>query len=87
MVVMQHQIEYLINDEIKSEKFSLVILGKDNEHTAMAHTVGLPLGIVAKLILENKLTELSGVVIPTVKDIYLPVIEELKEFGVNFMKQ
>lgn len=87
MVVMQHQIEYLVNDEIKSEKFSLVILGKDKEHTAMAHTVGLPLGIVAKLILENKLTELSGVVIPTVKDIYLPVIEELKEFGVNFIRQ
>ena len=87
MVVMQHQIEYVLNDEIKSEKFSLVILGRNKEHTAMAHTVGLPLGIVAKLLLESKLSELSGVVIPTVKDIYLPVIEELKEFGVRFVKQ
>ena len=49
----------------------------------MAKTVGLPLGIAAKLILNNKL-KLTGLHIPTHKDIYIPVLKELEQHGIIF---
>ena len=55
----------------------------DEIHTAMAKTVGLPLGIAAKLIL-NGTINLSGIHIPVNKEIYNPVLNELKNYGVVF---
>jgi saccharopine dehydrogenase (NADP+, L-glutamate forming) len=49
----------------------------------MAKTVGLPLGIAAKLILNGKI-KLSGLHIPTHKEIYEPVLKELEDLGVKF---
>jgi hypothetical protein len=51
----------------------------------MAKTVGLPLAIAARLIL-NKEIDLTGLQIPTHPQIYVPVMEELKKFGVVFME-
>jgi saccharopine dehydrogenase-like NADP-dependent oxidoreductase len=62
---------------------SLVVYGEDNRRTAMAKTVGLPLGIAAGLILENKIA-LSGLHIPVVPEIYEPVLQELAEQGIHF---
>jgi len=52
----------------------------------MAKTVGLPLGIAAKLILENKIP-LRGLHIPIVRDIYEPVMEELALNGIRFHEE
>jgi len=49
----------------------------------MAKTVGLPLGIAAKLILEEKITE-RGLHIPVVAGIYEPVLAELKKYEIEF---
>ena len=49
----------------------------------MAKTVGLPLGIAAKLIL-NDTIKLKGLHIPTAKDIYEPVLNELEKAGIKF---
>ena len=46
----------------------------------MAKTVGLPLGIAAKLILENKI-QLTGLHIPIIPEIYEPVLKELETAG------
>lgn len=86
MVVMQHIFEYTLpNKKSKKQKriSSMVVIGKDQTHTAMAKTVGLPLGIAAKLIL-NKKIELSGVRIPIAQEIYNPVLSELEQFGIKF---
>ncbi len=48
----------------------------------MAKTVGLPLGIAAKLLIEGKIKQ-RGVVIPTAKEIYEPVLGELKAMGIE----
>jgi len=83
MIVMLHEIEYSI-DGIKSTiESSLVVKGENSLYTAMAKTVGLPLGIAAKLILEEKI-KLKGLHIPTSKEIYEPVLEELKKNAVEF---
>jgi hypothetical protein len=49
----------------------------------MAQTVGLPLGIAAKLILSGALN-LHGVLIPIHKEIYEKVLPELEKEGIRF---
>jgi saccharopine dehydrogenase-like NADP-dependent oxidoreductase len=84
MIVMQHQIKFKnAKAEIKHMTSSLVVIGDDPVHTAMAKTVGIPLAIASKLILQNKITA-RGVVIPTTKEIYNPVLKELESLGVKF---
>jgi saccharopine dehydrogenase-like NADP-dependent oxidoreductase len=84
MVVMLHEIEYEINNEKKKIESSLMISGEDSRRTAMAKTVGLPLGIVAKLILNGDIN-LKGLHIPVSKEIYEPVLKELEEYGIKFI--
>jgi saccharopine dehydrogenase (NADP+, L-glutamate forming) len=62
---------------------SLVVKGENSLRTAMAKTVGLPLGIAAKMILNGTIQK-SGLHIPTSRDIYEPVLAELKKYGVEF---
>jgi len=83
LVVMVHEIDYVDGDAVKHIKSSLYLTGSDGEHTAMALTVGLPLAIVTKLILNNQITQ-RGVVMPKYKEIYEPVLKELEEYGVGF---
>lgn len=86
MIVMLHEIEYSIGNQNHLVKSSLLVKGEDEVHTAMAKTVGLPLGIAAKLILNGTIT-LTGVHIPISKEIYNPVLEELKKYGVVFKER
>ena len=86
MIVMLHEMEYEINGDKKEIKSSLIVKGKDQLHTAMAQTVGLPLGIAAKLILQDKIT-LTGLHIPIVPEIYEPVLEELAQNGIKFYER
>jgi saccharopine dehydrogenase-like NADP-dependent oxidoreductase len=86
MIVMQHQFEYLLGKERKRIVSSMVVKGKDRNETAMSLTVGLPLGIAAKLILEGKIVE-TGVKIPVEKVFYDPVLRELEEYGIRFIEE
>ncbi|HLX91249.1 MAG TPA: saccharopine dehydrogenase C-terminal domain-containing protein [Puia sp.] len=83
MIVMLHEVEYSANNEKCSVQSSLVVKGKDSSHTAMAKTVGLPLGIAAKLVLMEKF-KLPGVRIPVEPEIYRPVLKELEEHDIIF---
>lgn len=86
MIVMQHQFEYLQNGELKKLNSSLLVFGEDPRYTAMAKTVGLPVAIATKLIL-NGAIQSTGVKIPTAKNVYVPVLLELKEHGINFVEE
>ncbi len=83
MIVMLHEFVYELNGEHKQVQSSLVVKGEDSIYTAMAKTVGLPLGIAAKIILNGTLT-LTGLHIPIVKEIYEPVLEELAHEHIIF---
>ncbi len=85
-VVMLHELEYLIADVPFKIRSSLNLIGENKEHTAMAKTVGLPLGIAAKLILNGKIN-LKGLHIPILKEIYEPVLNELKLYGIDFHEE
>lgn len=83
LIVMLHELEYSINNKKFALQSSLVVKGDDELHTAMAKTVGLPLGIAAVLILENKIA-IKGLHIPIIKEIYEPVLAELIKEGIAF---
>lgn len=86
MIVMQHEFDFLLKGENKKIVSSLVVKGEDQTYTAMAKTVGLPLAITTKLILQGKI-KARGVVIPTAKEIYEPVLTELENLGVKFVEK
>ena len=86
MIVMQHQFEYVQSGEQKKLNSSLLVFGDDTRYTSMAKTVGLPVAIATKLILNGKINS-TGVKIPTTKDIYIPVLKELEENGINFVEE
>jgi saccharopine dehydrogenase (NADP+, L-glutamate forming) len=86
MIVMLHEIGYTLAGKAHEIKSSLVVKGDDHLLTAMAKTVGLPLGIAAALILEGKI-QLSGVHIPVLQEIYEPVLDELKKHDIRFREQ
>lgn len=82
MVVLQIEVEYEIENRVEKIISSLIIYGNPGYNTAMAETVGLPLGVGAKLILNNKIKE-KGVIIPIHADIYKPALNELAELGIK----
>ncbi|MBI3509126.1 MAG: saccharopine dehydrogenase NADP-binding domain-containing protein [Bacteroidetes bacterium] len=86
MIVMQHRFEYSLKGKEHHLTSSLVVKGEDEIHTAMAKTVGLPAAIAVKLILTGKIAR-TGVCVPVHADIYAPVLEELKSFGIKFSEK
>jgi saccharopine dehydrogenase (NADP+, L-glutamate forming) len=83
LIVMLHEFEYAVAGRRRYLKSRLVVKGENNLRTAMAKTVGLPLGIAARLILENKI-RLKGLHIPIIGEIYDPVLHELELQGIRF---
>lgn len=86
LVVMWHRFGITEAGKNKTIEASLVATGKNSVDTAMAMTVGLPLGIAARLLLEGKIQE-RGVVIPTASELYEPVLAELKTSGIELIER
>ncbi|MFN8166744.1 MAG: saccharopine dehydrogenase C-terminal domain-containing protein [Bacteroidia bacterium] len=83
MIVMQHAFEYTIGTKKYRHLSSLVVKGENQVFTSMAKTVGLPAAIAARLILNGKIN-LKGVQIPVKREIYHPILAELKSFNISF---
>lgn len=86
MVVMQHQLDYELDGTQRRLVASMVDMGRDQNHTAIARTVGLPAAIAAKHILAGHIKS-RGVLIPTVRDIYAPILKELEDFDIRFTEE
>jgi len=86
MIVMLHEIGYIINYERKEIRSCLIVKGEDAMHTAMSKTVGLPLAIAAKLILQEKI-KLTGLHIPVIPEIYELVLAELEKNQIKFNEE
>lgn len=83
MLIMQHEFKYEEGGEEKMVVSAMAFEGENQERTAMAITVGLPLAITTKLFLQGKINK-TGVILPIHEEIYEPVLEELKTFGIRF---
>ena len=85
LIVMWHRLGYVLNGTPRTMISHLTVAGKDETQTAMAKTVGLPLGIAAKLLLQGKISH-RGVVIPVHEEIYKPVLAELSSLNISFVE-
>jgi saccharopine dehydrogenase-like NADP-dependent oxidoreductase len=83
MIVMWHRFRYILNGSAFELQSKLITYGDDPTHTAMSKTVGLPIAIAAKHILQGT-WKLSGVYLPTHSHIYEPVLQELASMGIIF---
>ena len=86
MIVMWHKFVFEKDGVFHEKHSSMIVMGEDQTHTAMAKTVGLPVGITAKMILNGKITE-PGVHIPIKKSIYTPILKELEQYGIKFKEK
>jgi saccharopine dehydrogenase-like NADP-dependent oxidoreductase len=81
-VIMLHEMTY----QLHGKRFlttSLLDKRGSSQHTAMAETVGLPIGIAAQMIL-SKRWKITGVIRPVYREIYQPVLEALEKHGIKF---
>jgi saccharopine dehydrogenase-like NADP-dependent oxidoreductase len=86
MVVMWHRFRYKADGEQHEMHASLAVIGQDQKHTAMARTVGLPIAMACKLVLNGKIEE-RGVLLPLKASIYDPILEELVKLGIIFHEE
>ena len=83
---MQHQLDFLQEGIHKKKYSTLVYIGQDTTHTAMSMTVGLPLAMIARRILEGAY-KAKGVQLPIQPEIYNPVLAELEQHQIQFIEE
>lgn len=83
MIVMYHKFGYVLNGEKKQIDANMVVTGENRAYTAMSKTVGFPVAIATLLILNGKI-KTPGVQIPLNKEVYKPILTELKSHGIVF---
>lgn len=86
MLVMHHEFEYLLEGKKHQILSSMVNLGENQIFTSMSNTVGLPVAICAKMILNNEIS-LKGVQVPVMKEVYQPILNELEDYGITFVEK
>jgi len=86
MIVMQHQFDFLLNGRHRKRYSTMVCIGKDHRETAMSMTVGLPVAMVARRIMDGSYAS-KGVLLPIDPGLYNPVLAELAEHQIKFIEE
>lgn len=86
MIIMVHEITYTLHQQKHHVQSSLIVKGENALHTAMARTVGLPLGIAASLVLDGRISQ-TGLHIPVSPAFYIPVLQKLEKMGITFTER
>jgi saccharopine dehydrogenase-like NADP-dependent oxidoreductase len=84
MIAMYHLLSYDLQGKSFELRAHLVVEGENADRTAMAKTVGLPLALAAKFILNGQISS-PGVHIPVQAEFYGPVLKELEELGITLV--
>ncbi|XP_022801173.1 alpha-aminoadipic semialdehyde synthase, mitochondrial-like [Stylophora pistillata] len=83
MVFLQHDIGVDLPDKTQqNRRIDMICHGDPNGHSAMARTVGLPVAIATKMVLDGDL-KATGVVLPLSREIYKPLLKRLKAEGIH----
>ncbi|XP_051917277.1 alpha-aminoadipic semialdehyde synthase, mitochondrial [Hippocampus zosterae] len=70
--------------ELENKRVSLVVYGEDGRFSAMAKSVGYPVAVAARMLLDGEITS-KGIVLPMSKEIYAPALKRLKDEGLNIV--
>jgi len=86
MVIIFHDFEYTLKGKKHRRTSTMVLKGDNDQQTAMAKLVGLPMGIFVRLLMEDKINS-KGVQIPVMREFYEPVLAELATYGIKFREE
>ncbi len=86
MIIVHNEMVVEFPDRKEKRISSMMVEGIPFGDSAMARAVSLPPAIAAKLILEGKITN-KGVCIPSTKEMYQPILEEMETLGFAFKKE
>lgn len=87
MIILRHRFVWVDSNGRERDGYSTLIgYGEPEGTTIMAKTVGLPPAIATRAILEGRI-ELIGVQIPTVPELYEPILTELEKEGIGFIEE
>ena len=84
MVAMHTVIEAVFEDGQKELHQSSLLTFGDSTMSAMCRTVGFPAAAAADLVLSGGLKNQTGLVLPTDKSIYLPILAAVEKEGIVF---
>lgn len=83
LIVLRHDIGILWPDNKREERgINLVIYGNSKGHSAMSLTVGYPVALATKMILDGEIQQ-RGVILPFTPDIYRPILNRLRLEGIE----
>ena len=86
LVLLHHRIRSRGMDGSSREIQARLEAYGDERHSAMARTVGIPVGIAARLLGEKAITQ-KGVLAPVTPQIYRPMLQELAQHNIKFQTE
>jgi len=86
MIIVHNEMLVEFSNRKEKRISSMMNEGIPYGDSAMARAVSLPPAIAAKLILEGKITS-KGVCMPSTKEMYEPILDEMESFGFSFKKE
>lgn len=86
MIVMQHIFKYELDGKNYQTTSTLVFKGKNEVETSMAITVGMPVAFATEMLLKDEI-KVTGVHIPVIPQLYVPILEKLSKIGINFIEE
>ncbi len=86
MIIVHNEMDVEFPNGKEKHISSMMVEGIPNGDSAMARAVSLPPAIATKLILEGKIKN-TGVCMPSTKEMYEPILEEMESLGFAFKKE
>ena len=86
MVLMQHIFDITTKEGEKQQLIARLVDYGNEQYSSIAKTVAIPAAIAVEMILEKQI-DIKGVHIPISKAIYKPILQRLKEFGIQMEEE
>lgn len=87
MVLMHTSIQALFPEGEREEYTSSLQVYGDSNHSAMSKTVGYTCAAATEVLLNDKSPNSFGLLLPTTKNIYQPVLEAVEAEGIKFKEE
>lgn len=88
MCLMHTSIHAVFGDGKEEEHHSNLQVFGDSNHSAMSKTVGYTAASATEVLLDNRDGSLpAGILLPTTKELYIPILDALAEEGVKFKEE
>jgi len=85
MIILHIEIIAEFEDGIKEKRIAtMIVKGDPHGYTAMSRVVALPTAISSRMIVDGKIKAKGLRMPPNMPELYKPVLEELKEYGLEF---